>query len=409
MQDLQTAMRESYATHPAFRFEQDSWVVSDELIDAFDEAYRQARDAGSGLPRTESQALLQRCHDALAAIFDEFRRQSDDEYEVAFANELQAAVRHILDYEWNWYSRQTAAGSVAPVSPSARQQFADLQEDRHYFGRLSPEAAAKIQKLSARHVERFRANAANGKVTRQDLSTGAAADIAAICDVLNREFKRLGVLDAVSAYSGRKLRVTGLALELSVPQATWWKNAIPGLERPANTLYMHLDEAITHPKSIVYVSDVTEQNGPTSASPRVYDELALEPLQELIGRVVGTVGNAEGSPLKAYYAKTYHQSSSSEQFRRHFMRLPERLRFNSHIGWDVNPGSEFEGDFESVERQMTGPAGTYLIFDGARLFHRGGLMQSGERVALQVIFGTAANARLLWPKRVIGTLLGRRH
>ena len=35
---------------------------------------------------------------------------------------------------------------------------------------------------------------------------------------------------------------------------------------------------------------------------------------------------------------------------------------------------------------MIGPAGTFIVFDGARLLHRGGLMEQGERVALQVIF-----------------------
>jgi len=35
---------------------------------------------------------------------------------------------------------------------------------------------------------------------------------------------------------------------------------------------------------------------------------------------------------------------------------------------------------------MTGPAGTFIVFDGARLLHRGGLIELGERIALQVVF-----------------------
>jgi hypothetical protein len=68
------------------------------------------------------------------------------------------------------------------------------------------------------------------------------------------------------------------------------------------------------------------------------------------------------------------------------MRLPESLRFNSHMGWDVLPGSELEERLVVCEKKMTGPAGTFIIFDGARLLHRGGLMEQGERIALQVIF-----------------------
>lgn len=131
---------------------------------------------------------------------------------------------------------------------------------------------------------------------------------------------------------------------------------------------------------------MTEQNGPTGCYPHAYEAMNLNPLQELIGRIVGNVGSNPVSPLKAYYAKQYHQSVGSENFRRHFMRLPESLRFNSHLGWDVMPGCELEQKLADGERKMTGPAGMFIVFDGARLLHRGGLMQEGERVALQVIF-----------------------
>jgi hypothetical protein len=177
-----------------------------------------------------------------------------------------------------------------------------------------------------------------------------------------------------------------LALELSVPQATWWRSAIDGLERPPATLYAHMDETIACPKAIVYLTDVAEKNGPTSCYSGAYEAMQLNPFQELVGRVVGTVGARADSPLKALYAKQYHQSMNSENFRRHFMRLPTSLRFNSHLGWDVLPGSAAEAQLVKIERKMIGPAGTFIAFDGARLLHRGGLMEAGERVALQVIF-----------------------
>jgi hypothetical protein len=113
--------------------------------------------------------------------------------------------------------------------------------------------------------------------------------------------------------------------------------------------------------------------------------MELNPLQELIGRVVGTVGNDPSSPLKPYYNKQYHQSVNSENFRRHFMCIPEPLRFNSHVGWDLMPDSGLESWLAEREHKMVGPAGTAIVFDGARLLHRGGLMQQGERIALQVI------------------------
>ena len=47
---------------------------------------------------------------------------------------------------------------------------------------------------------------------------------------------------------------------------------------------------------------------------------------------------------------------------------------------------ELERQLANCEQRMIGLAGTFIAFDGARLLHRGGLMEQGERVALQVIF-----------------------
>jgi hypothetical protein len=68
------------------------------------------------------------------------------------------------------------------------------------------------------------------------------------------------------------------------------------------------------------------------------------------------------------------------------MSLPRELRFNSHFGWDVIPGSELESRMKSEELVMTGSAGKFIVFDGSQLLHRGGLIESGERIALQVVF-----------------------
>lgn len=207
-----------------------------------------------------------------------------------------------------------------------------------------------------------------------------------MCSVLNREFKKLGVLDVMSAYLGRKLRVTGLSLELSVPQSGWWHNHLPSIARGPHTLYAHLDESISYPKAIIYLTNVSPKNGPTSCYPGVFEDLGLNPLQELIGRVVGVVGSTKGSPLADYYSKQYHQSVGSQNFRKHFMRLPSEMRFNSHFGWDVMPDSSLERTLVDREVQVIGGAGTFIAFDGSRLLHRGGLIDVEDRLVLQVVF-----------------------
>jgi hypothetical protein len=79
----------------------------------------------------------------------------------------------------------------------------------------------------------------------------------------------------------------------------------------------------------------------------------------------------------------------SSNFRKHFMLLPESLRFNSHFGWDILSGSKLENVIADREELMLGAPGKFVVFDGSRLLHRGGLIEEGERLVLQVVF---------WPK-----------
>lgn len=381
-----TSMQSSYRKHPAFTFSVPSWKVPDELLTAFNETYVATMHIGAALSHKSRELLRQDCQRSMAAVFAALQAQCADEPENQFLAELGAECGRLLNEEFDWYARPTQAGLARLEEGTAMQAAVRLQLERHFFGQLRLGAVEELRRLANSNVERFRANAAAGQVKRDDLSVSAGAPVRAIRSLLNREFRALGVLDAVSSYTGRKIKVLGLALELSVPQATWWRNAIEGLDRPPATLYAHLDETISCPKAIVYLSDVSETNGPTGCYPGAYEAMQLNPLQELIGRVIGVVGTRPNSPLKQHYSKQYHQSMNSENFRRHFMRLPEALRFNSHLGWDVLPGSEAEAQLVKVERKMTGPAGTFIAFDGARLLHRGGLMEAGERVALQVIF-----------------------
>ena len=386
MRDLNSAISSNYRQHPAFNFEAASLELPIELLQRFNEVYAAVRKIAPTLEAKTLVGLYQDCEQGLDKIFQYLIAQTKEPFQLCFLEELLNASRKLITQELEWYCKPQYSGFVELATLSDRENIIRMHMQRHFFGKLNSVAVSEICEISKLAVDKFRFNVAAGRLTREDLSISSGPAVRAIRKVLNREFKKLGVLDVMSAYTGRKMRVVGLALELSVPQASWWKNAISGLDRPPQTLYAHLDETISCPKSIVYLTDVTTMNGPTGCYPQSYESMQLNPLQEVIGRVVGTIGDGAESVLKTYYAKTYHQSTSSENFRRHFMLLPECLRFNSHLGWDVMPGSELESELAENEQKMMGPAGTFIAFDGARLLHRGGLMQSGDRVALQVVF-----------------------
>lgn len=389
MEDLKFSMELSYKEHPAFRFEQHEWSLAPELLNAFDRAVLAHRQCARCLDRTGEAALHSEAMAALGAIFEHLSQQADDEYEQLFLAELKQSVEGLLEQERQWFSKPSKNNGIRVAGEAPLENAIRMQVDRHFFGALPGSVVDELKRIGEPVLTNFRANAASGKLKRKDLSVNSGPVVRSMMRIINRAFRDQGVLDAVSAYAGRTMTVTGLSLELSLPQATWWRNAILGLPRSPDTLYAHLDESVVHPKSIIYLVDVTDKQGPTSCYPAAYDAMNLGVLQQLVGAVVGKVGGSDQSKLRPYYEKQYHQSANSENFRRHFMRLPTALRFNSHLGWDVLPDSVLEESLRKDEHAMVGPAGTFIVFDGARLLHRGGLMQEGERIALQIIFSDA--------------------
>jgi len=405
MNSLCERIASSYAQHPKFHFDQQAFELDADRLDAFNRTYQFLQGYSGRLKHRQYLSCKRQCVDALADVFVQLKAQASQPQEIRFLDELHAESRRALGEEIDHFHTSSTNRDIDTADIDIRDKVLRLQTDRHYFGALPPEAVKEILDIGSADLAGFREAVRQGRLRREDLSLNTGPHVRAIARILNREYERQGALDALSAYAGRRIKVSGLALELSVPQAQWWRNAFNDLPRPPKTLYAHLDESIHHPKSIVYLTDVDPSTGPTSCYPQAYEALGMNPLQELVGRVVGTVGSSADSPLKEYYKKQYHQAMTSERFRQHFMRLPEQIRFNSHLGWDIYPESDAERSLAEAEKVMTGRAGTYIIFDGARLLHRGGMLQQGERIALQVIFSDASVRRRIANKirRIRGT------
>lgn len=394
-------LTENYRNHPDYAFGVAPYSVDPAKVAEFDKRYRKLREpwALGDVPLSRQQAEVE----ALArSIFADVRGQATDRFETRFLDEVEKQVFRELRSELEYYGTTRQAVRDAH---RGEQKLDALRSERYFFGTLSPAATADIIGASAASVDILRKRAAIGQVTRDALSINQGPVVKKLVRILNREFRAQGVLDAVTGYMSKPYYVSGLALELSVPQASWWRGTGQGVA--PRTLYAHLDESIDHPKSIVYLTEVGRANGPTTCYPHVYESLALNALQELIGRVVHYPCWREADGFKAYYGAKYHQPMSSERFRRHFMRLPPELRFDSHMGWGVLAGSDLEREFVTHEKVMTGPPGTFIAFDGGRLFHRGGLLEEGERIVLQVIFGpepTPLQRLLSLPGRVLRKL-----
>ncbi len=395
MKKINHLIGENYQQHPCFASDVPQMKLSDPLVRDFNTSHSQLKYLSLHLSNNQLIRLANQAASALGAIFAELKSQTLDEQEGQFLQELEAQASRCLSEQVN-FAREQQLILIPHNSDDRTLRYAEkLFSQRFFFDNLANRVIEEIQDVASASVQGLRQMAEQGKLKREDLSINGGPAVRNIVKILNKAFRENGILSAVSSYSGVNMVVSGLALELSVPQSGWWESSLPGLVRPPQTLYAHLDESVQHPKSIVYLTDVAEKNGATSCYPGTYEALELNSLQDIVGRVVGTVGSDEHSPLHNFYSKQYHQSMTSEAFRRHYMRLPVAMRFNSHFGWDVFPGSAIETYMVQAERVMTGPAGTFMVFDGAHLVHRGGLIHTGERVVLQVIFEAGGMRRRL--------------
>jgi hypothetical protein len=385
-------MNISYESHPSFRFrndELDELNIPADLFNLFCQNYTFIQSQGRVLPPKIVEKASNQCKGTLETIFNNLRDQTAVERRKLFLDELKLYSQSLLLDDLRYFTRVSNLNN-SYLLKAQESSFVDaysLVQSRYFTKTLDSKAVNKILNISRSTIETFRQLAATGKNRREDLSVNSGPLPSQIATILHQEFERLGVNQSVSLYMGQKMRVTGLALELSLPSATWWKNTYSELSRDPKTKYFHIDESPAFPKAIVYLTEVSNSSGPTSVAENVLEKLDVNPLQLIVGRIFGKIGREPTSPLFGKYSHIYHQGLGCPLFRQDFMSLPSQMRWNSHFGWDVIPDSDLESFMISNEQVILGKPGTFLVFDGAHLLHRGGLLEIGERIALQVIFG----------------------
>ena len=276
-----------------------------------------------------------------------------------------------------------------------------LQKKNCSVIQLSSNSVSEILQLSQSHLKVFDDKRKNLKNSREDLSINSGLTIRKICKILNREFKKEGVLDAMSSYIGFPVKVGGCSLELSVSEATW-HDVTYYKGSNAKTKYFHHDESTIDPKAIIYLSDVDENKGPVSYLDETGIDLKITGIQHLIGKAILMVGRYSTSKLYDYYNIQGKRPFENEKLRSHFSKLPNQMKHNSHFGWDIVIDSEDEKLLLSHEEKVIGPKGTCFLFDGSRLLHRGGIVKNNERISLQIIF--KHSQELLFFRRVLTKL-----
>jgi len=345
------------------------WKIEKNLIQKFNEVYDYVL-AGNPIDFEDVVAPLER-------IFENLEYQSTSEIERSFLTELKALVVSRLSDEHTFYNS---------LSSEQLNNYRALPDQVILVRRFSVFTTAIIKLICLQKIRRLNSRAQKGMNNREDLTYDQGLFSVLLRSVLWVLFRCNGVIAELKKSWGNQVGVIGVGLELSVPDASWWRHP-DGTAGNVGITYAHVDEAKELPKAIVYLNQVQVGNGATEFFPGIYSLCNFSPLQQLIGRVVGSTGALPQSSLHNHF-RQYGPNRFSKAFREMFMRLPEELRHNSHFGWDVPADDEFSQWVLEQRFRLIGPAGTYVVFDGARTLHRGGLATQGNRLVLQVVFGS---------------------
>lgn len=191
---------------------------------------------------------------------------------------------------------------------------------------------------------------------------------------------------AISAYAGYPLKLGGYAFTYSHPDETWYRNCYldVGLAAPA-TVQMHYDEDNLSAKSMFYLNDVGDDNGPFSYLADARADIASR--SQLAFFKYLDFANNEFAASQSAPETTYNRPLFiTPALRAHFARLPAELQGTSGPGDDVLDGSSLSQYLQEKERRLVGPAGYLALFAGGETLHRGGVIKQGERWALQMIY-----------------------
>ncbi|MDQ2901718.1 MAG: hypothetical protein M3Y07_18255 [Acidobacteriota bacterium] len=180
-------------------------------------------------------------------------------------------------------------------------------------------------------------------------------------------YARLGLLDAAAQYLGRPVGITRMVLQVNDPRDAYLYSSFPDVGLPnSRTNYLHIDRAYGCLKSVIYLSEVGERNGPFCFV-RGSTWMEYGALGGIVRRAVDRAGLAE----------------CDRGTRQLFMALPKAFRKKSAFGSDLLDGSENSERLLDAEYRVTSDKGNVALFDNLGI-HRGALVQEGQRRAIFV-------------------------
>jgi hypothetical protein len=181
----------------------------------------------------------------------------------------------------------------------------------------------------------------------------------------NEAMRSIGIVEAASAYLRRPVAVAHIVPQINDPSDNFWANHFvdAGVEDSVCD-YCHVDATYNLLKMIIYVNEVTRENGPFSY---------------VKGSHRAARGFWDGMIRRANdYAGL---SWTKRQHRELFFALPRALQRKGAFGADIPNDSVYVRPILENELCVTSANGNDVLFDPEGI-HRGGMVRSGRRLAV---------------------------
>jgi hypothetical protein len=240
----------------------------------------------------------------------------------------------------------------------------------------SPAALGALELAAVQPFERLKRARAVSEGEKRDFEESRyhadRRDHGELFDAAQALLEEAGIIDAATEYLGRQARVIDVNPQINDRSDTFWRDIFPDRldgNRLPRTAYFHRDASGGDLKAIIYMTPVSETNGP-------------------FGYIVGS-HRLPMSALDNFICEANDHnglSDTSPDARRAFASLPERFRQKGAFGNDLLDESAASREMVRSAWSLTGPKGAIVFFD-TKGIHRGGMVEDGERHVITCVIG----------------------
>ena len=373
-----------YDAHPAFAglaAQCKSDVRGENLATEIEDAYT-ALIAGHDTQQIRTARFDSEIMPRLRALHDHLARQVRPQF-VAFLDKAMLEAERVLRDDLTARDVQAAmrndTGELKGIFSDALARF--RAEGYFEFG----QAALARRVWAATRIERLILRIKEKKTPNRHCVLALHPKSPAF-RMIERMAYDSGLVDFVSAFTGKKMEFSYAALDHAHPGQVWHKDCYADMGLPTSkTVYMHTDADFGIIKAMFYLRDVGPGDGPFRfvAGSHAWKRSPLTLAVQKGFDEAATQIDLQKPDSRGYYRPRF----SLPELRPDILAMPPRLRGSTHFGDDILDGSALSDALLEAERSFISPGGTMVLFDGSRGIHRGGQVEpGGNRWAVQIGF-----------------------